>query len=187
MIEFDEDMDEEWGWYDGQCCACDLPGRVDDLELCEECRTKLDPVTLWVLVRQRDWDCSAWAFGLFEYFRWRFDSRSAGLCLHGQIEASAFVGLRYDNPPGGHKTCFNTTLAACRLTLEQQGHSSHTFTTQHRAAFEILTDGRDHGVPVVVWGEAVTGSRLSTWSADICLQEVSWTLCLGNGAEYLVR
>jgi hypothetical protein len=55
MIEFDEDMDEEWGWYDGQCYACDLLGRVDDLGLCEECRTKLERD----LVRQRDWDYSA--------------------------------------------------------------------------------------------------------------------------------
>lgn len=60
MIEFDEDTDEEWGWYDGQCYACDLPGRVDDLGLCEECRTKLERD----LIRQRDWDYSAWAFGL---------------------------------------------------------------------------------------------------------------------------
>ena len=60
MIGFDEDIDEEWGEYDGQCLACDLWGRVDDLGLCEECRTKLERD----LIRQRDWDYSAWAFGL---------------------------------------------------------------------------------------------------------------------------
>ena len=60
MIEFEQDTDEEWGWYDGQCYACDLLGRVDDLRLCEQCRTKLERD----LVRQRDWDYSAWAFGL---------------------------------------------------------------------------------------------------------------------------
>ena len=43
MIEFDEDTDEEWGEYDGQCLACDLWGRIDDLGLCELCRTKLEP------------------------------------------------------------------------------------------------------------------------------------------------
>ena len=64
MIEFGQDTDEEWGWYDGQYYACDLYGRVDDLGLCEECRSKLEPGTLWVLVRQRDWDYSASAFGL---------------------------------------------------------------------------------------------------------------------------
>lgn len=62
MIEFDEDTSEEWDWYDGQCYACDLFGRVDDLGLCEECRTKLERD----LIRQRDWDYSAWAFGLSE-------------------------------------------------------------------------------------------------------------------------
>ena len=72
--------------------------------------------------------------------------------IYGQIEApaSAFVGLCYDNPSGGHKTCLNTKLAACQLTLERPGQPSRTFTTQHRAAFEILTDDQDHGVPVVV-------------------------------------
>ena len=64
MIEFEQDTDEAWGRYDGQCYACDLLARVDDLGLCEECRTKLEPGTPWVLVRQRDWDYSAWAFGL---------------------------------------------------------------------------------------------------------------------------
>lgn len=60
MIEFDEDTDEEWEGYDGQCCACDRWGQVDDLGLCEECRTKFERD----LVRLRDWDYSAWAFGL---------------------------------------------------------------------------------------------------------------------------
>jgi hypothetical protein len=62
MIEYQEGADEGWGWNDGQCYACDLFGRVDDLGLCEECRTKLERD----LVRERDWDYSAWAFGLSE-------------------------------------------------------------------------------------------------------------------------
>ena len=92
------------------------------------------------------------AYGRFEYFCWRFDSRAAGVRLHGQIEApaSVFAGLRYDNPPGGYKTCLNTKLAACQLTLERPGYPPRAFRTEHRAAFEILTDDRDHGVPVVV-------------------------------------
>ena len=60
MTEVDEDVEEEWGWYDGQCYACDRWGRVDDLGLCEECRTTLERD----LIRQRDWEYSAWAFGL---------------------------------------------------------------------------------------------------------------------------
>lgn len=56
----DEDVDDLDGCYDGQCSACETWARIDDLGLCEECRTKLERD----LVRQRDWDYSAWAFGL---------------------------------------------------------------------------------------------------------------------------
>jgi hypothetical protein len=52
--------DELWGVWDGQCQACDLFGRVNDLGLCEDCATKLERD----LIRQRDWDYSALAFGL---------------------------------------------------------------------------------------------------------------------------
>jgi len=82
------------------------------------------------------------AHGRFEPFRWTFDSRSGGVRIHEAIEAPAasFVGLRYDNPPGGHKICLNTKLAACRLTLERAGQAPLALSTHHRAAFEILTD-----------------------------------------------
>jgi hypothetical protein len=53
-------VDEEWGMYDGQCAACDMWGRVNDLGLCEDCADKLERD----LIRQRDWDYSASAFGL---------------------------------------------------------------------------------------------------------------------------
>ncbi len=51
--------------YDGQCVACDLLGRVNDLGLCEECAGKLERD----LGRERDWDYAveynaASAFGL---------------------------------------------------------------------------------------------------------------------------
>ena len=59
---------------------------------------------------------------------------------------SLFVGLTYNNPPGGTKTCLNTKLAACELTVERTGQAPRTLTTSHRAAFEILTDRQDHGV-----------------------------------------
>jgi hypothetical protein len=64
--------------------------------------------------------------------------------------ANLFVGLRYDNPPGGHKTCLNTKLAACQLTLERPGQPPLSLGTRHRAAFEILTDDEDHGVPIIL-------------------------------------
>lgn len=90
------------------------------------------------------------ADGRFDFFSWQMRSRTPELGVSIQIHAplAAFVGLTYDNPPGGTKTCLNTKLAACELTLERPGHSPRILTTQHRAAFEILTDRPDHGVPV---------------------------------------
>lgn len=91
------------------------------------------------------------ARGRFGYFHWSFDSRAAGLRIHGQITALAesFVGLRYANPPGGAKTCLNTKLARCELTLEKPGEIPRVLITEHRAAFEILTDDAGHGIPIV--------------------------------------
>ena len=60
MGELTDASGEAWSPYDGQCVACDLWGRVNDLGLCEECAGKLERD----LVRERDWDYSASAFGL---------------------------------------------------------------------------------------------------------------------------
>jgi hypothetical protein len=91
------------------------------------------------------------ARGRFEYFTWRFDSRTPQRRIAGEITAPPewFVGLRYDNPPGGHKTCLNTKLARCELTLERPGLPTRHLLAQHRAAFEILTDDEKHGIQVV--------------------------------------
>jgi hypothetical protein len=90
------------------------------------------------------------ARGDFDFGSWRFESRGRDVCVRGTIHApkSLFVGLTYGNPPGGTKTCLNTKLAACELTVERAGHTPRTLTTKHRAAFEILTDRQDHGVPI---------------------------------------
>ena len=60
------------------------------------------------------------------------------------------MALTYGNPPGGDKTCLNCKIAACELVLERPGAPPVELRTRHRAAFEILTGARDHGVPVVV-------------------------------------
>lgn len=49
-------LDDEFGFYDAECQGCDILTRVDDVGLCKECAAKLDRD----LVRQRDWDYSAW-------------------------------------------------------------------------------------------------------------------------------
>jgi hypothetical protein len=92
----------------------------------------------------------------FSYFDWHFRSETERVCLEGRISApgEAFVGLSYRNPPGGVKQCLNTKIAACELavTHRQAGRPSATevLSTRHRAAFEILTDDRDHGVEILV-------------------------------------
>jgi len=92
------------------------------------------------------------ARGHFTFFDWRIASVSAGTRVSIRITAprSDFVALRYANPPGGAKTCLNTKLASCELSLQRQGRAPETFVTRHRAAFEILTDRNDHGVAVEV-------------------------------------
>ena len=84
-------------------------------------------------------------------FTWTFDTRAGDVRLRAHIEApaSAFVGLRYANPPGGAKICLNTKLASCELVLEEAGRPTRSFRTAHRAAFEILGDEPAPGVPVV--------------------------------------
>lgn len=87
----------------------------------------------------------------YEFFRWTFSSTEGEVSVSGVIEASAsqFVGLPYDNPPGGRKTCLNSKIASCRLTLTEAGGRSTTISTRSRAAFEILTNRHDHAVPVL--------------------------------------
>ena len=91
------------------------------------------------------------ASGSYEFFTWTVDTRSPEVHISGRIhaQASAFVGLRYQNPPGGEKTCLNTKLASAEIAVQRPGRPLRMLTTKHRAAFEILTDRVDHGVPIV--------------------------------------
>ena len=91
------------------------------------------------------------ASGSFNFFTWRIDTRNPHVHVSGRIHApaSAFVGLSYQNPPGGEKTCLNTKLASAEITVQGLGRPSRTLVTKHRAAFEILTDRVDHGVRIV--------------------------------------
>lgn len=61
----DEDDDDE-EFYDlnmeGECYGCDRHRRLNDLSLCDDCAPKMDRD----LIRMRDWDYSALAFGVPE-------------------------------------------------------------------------------------------------------------------------
>ncbi len=88
------------------------------------------------------------------YFEWTFRAETDAVRLEGTIAAprDAFVGLRYANPPGGWKQCLNSKIASCTLKLTSKGrHPKPTvelLSTAHRAAFEILTDDQQHGIPI---------------------------------------
>jgi hypothetical protein len=88
--------------------------------------------------------------GTYRYFAWSLEARRGPTRVQVSIEAprDAFVGLTYDDPPGGTKTCLNTKLASCRVRIEEAGEPPKILQTVSRAAFEILTTDDAHGVPI---------------------------------------
>jgi hypothetical protein len=93
------------------------------------------------------------AKGRFAHFEWHFESDrldddeadEEGLAVTARFTASreSFVRLLYVSPPGGHKTCWNTKLARCELTLSRRGEQPLHLVSRQRAAFEILEEERD--------------------------------------------
>jgi hypothetical protein len=94
------------------------------------------------------------ARGEFGYFTWRFGFETDEVRVTGTIDAERddFVGLAYANPPGGVKDCLNTKIASCALTITHRAGSERgrveQLSARRRAAFEILTDDRGHGVAI---------------------------------------
>lgn len=84
-------------------------------------------------------------------FSWTIDARADGVRIEIELAAprDAFAGLHYPNPPGGIKTCLNSKLAACSLTVHLRGAAPRSYRSRHGAAFEILTDRNDHGVAIL--------------------------------------
>ena len=60
MFDFEDDELNGFGFYEGDCQGCDLFTMLNDMGLCEECTGKLERD----LLRQRDWDYSALAYGV---------------------------------------------------------------------------------------------------------------------------
>jgi hypothetical protein len=92
------------------------------------------------------------AKGKFEYFSWTLESHGPEFSIKARLTAPAsrFVCLTYYNPPGGAKHCLNSKLASCEVELAVKGKKPETLMTEHRAAFEILTGDRGHGIAVRV-------------------------------------
>jgi hypothetical protein len=89
------------------------------------------------------------ARGAFDYFTWKFRSKTPLLEISGTITARPedFVGLSYRNPPGKAKYCLNSKIASCRLNFtDLKDGFSDILETRNRAAFEILTDDDSHGI-----------------------------------------
>jgi hypothetical protein len=90
----------------------------------------------------------------YSYFVWSFASENGRVAVEGTISAprEAFVGLHYNDPPGGLKQCLNTKIASCELRIRDKAAGRNgkpeVLFTRHRAAFEILTDDREHGVAI---------------------------------------
>ncbi|MBK8942151.1 MAG: hypothetical protein IPM79_32235 [Polyangiaceae bacterium] len=91
------------------------------------------------------------ARGSYDLFHWRFETKDDHAEVSGTIAAAAsdFVGLTYYDPPGGSRTCLNSKIARCDLTVRRKGKPPLVLSTRHRAAFEILTTATDHGVPIL--------------------------------------
>jgi hypothetical protein len=90
----------------------------------------------------------------YSYFVWSFASENSRVAVEGTISAprEAFVGLNYSDPPGGFKQCLNTKIGSCELRVRDKAAGRNgkqqVLFTRNRAAFEILTDDREHGVPI---------------------------------------
>ncbi|MCG8668922.1 MAG: hypothetical protein MI867_05875 [Pseudomonadales bacterium] len=94
---------------------------------------------------------AAFAKATFNYFNWHIETSQGDISVVCDIYAPRyhFVGLNYYNPPGGSNTCLNCKIAGCRLIIREKGKPDRVLETKNRAAFEILTDDRSHGVKVV--------------------------------------
>ena len=89
--------------------------------------------------------------GEIDGLRWSIAAAHKGVEVDVHISAprEAFVGLTYANPPGGSKTCLNSKLARCDVSLRRPGHKELKLRSEQRGAFEILTDDPDPQIPIV--------------------------------------
>lgn len=82
------------------------------------------------------------AKGRYVPFEWSFETGDRETTIAGTISAPAwsFVALPYYDPPGRTKTCLNSKLARCEVTVSRRGQPTRTLRTASRAAFEILSN-----------------------------------------------
>ena len=56
----EDELEDLFGCFEGECRGCDIFCRINDLGLCNECAGKLERD----LIRERDWDYTVSAYGL---------------------------------------------------------------------------------------------------------------------------
>lgn len=148
---------DRYAW--GQVAGFD--GHSDSFLECSTTRLKIGPLwTPWLTnlvlridgrdIRLNSLTQALRNRGSYRFFSWSIDARRGPIRVRVSIEAppERFIGLAYDDPPGGRKTCLNTKLASCEVLLEEAGRSPIHLQTASRAAFEILTTDAAHGVPI---------------------------------------
>jgi hypothetical protein len=89
--------------------------------------------------------------GSYYPFAWSFTGLVDGIELEGKITAEPgdVIGLTYTNTNGKTKYCYNSALATCRLAVCGPRTGDIELTAKRRAMFEILTDDRVDGVPLL--------------------------------------
>lgn len=82
------------------------------------------------------------AQGRYAPFEWTFATGDGAMRIDGRIAAPAhsFVALPYLDTHGPIKTCLNSKLASCELTVTRRGRAVRVLRTSYRAAFEMVGD-----------------------------------------------
>lgn len=146
---------DRYAW--GQVAGFD--GNLDAFLECSTARLRFGPVwTPWftnlvLRIPGREFHLNSLTQSLRNRARYRcFDwtiTSSAGpvtAIVTFTARSDMFVGLGYDDPPGGKRTCLNTKLAACSVQIIESGKQAIALSTSNRAAFEILTTTESHGL-----------------------------------------
>ncbi len=129
---------------------------------CATARVKVGPLqTPWMTLLTLRLDGKEYRFnsikqsmkakGQYEFFDWTLETgdEKTRIEVHIHAPAAYFTALTYFNPPKGSKTCLNSKIARCTVKVTEGGRVRELHSA-HGAAFEILTDRKDHGVELAV-------------------------------------
>lgn len=89
--------------------------------------------------------------GRYQPFAWAFGGRVRDQMIEGEMtaEPADVIGLTYTDTDGGSKFCYNSAIATCRVQVAGKAFERGELVATRRAMFEILTDKRHGGVPLM--------------------------------------